>query len=395
MSRRPWDVVVLGGGPAGAATAALCAAAGAKTLVLERDAFPRDKVCGEFLSGEGVDVLRRLGALDALAGLALPAMDGCLLSDDRGREVASSLPDLPGSGRRALGISRERMDLALLDLARRRGAVVRERCEAAAPVLHDGRVTGVRLRAHDEIVRARIVVAADGRRSIVQRALAPAIGDPLLTTEASWYGFKVHLRGDATRLCGRVELHLFDGGYAGLGAIEGGRINLCFLATVATLRACRGEPARIVAERILANPAARSRLEGSVEAGSWKTIGPLRFGARRAALSGALLVGDAAGTIDPFAGEGMSHALLGAELAAPFALTAARDGALSPRAARRWQSAWTAAFARTTRRARAVGWLFERPRIGRLALAAVAAGPDALLSRLVAATRTGAAPSLT
>jgi flavin-dependent dehydrogenase len=392
---RAWDVVVLGGGPAGAATAALCAAAGARTLLLERDAFPREKVCGEFLSAEGVEVLGRLGALDALAGAAPPAMDGCLLSDDRGREVVSPLPDLPGPGRRALGISRGRMDLALLDLARRRGAVVRERCEAAEPLVEDGRVAAVRLRAHGEVVRARVVVAADGRRSIVQRAFAPSIGDPARTTGASWYGFKVHLRGDASRLAGRVELHLFDGGYAGLGAIEGGRLNLCFLATVQALRACGGDPSRIVAERILANPSARARLDGCAEAGTWKSVGPLRFGARRAALAGALLVGDAAGTVDPFSGEGMSHALLGAELVAPFALAAARAGSLDRSSAQRWQATWTRAFARTTRRARAVGWLFERPAVARVALAGVAAGPQALLARLVAATRTGALPSLT
>ena len=192
-----------------------------------------------------------------------------------------------------------------------------------------------------------------------------------------------------------MELHLFEGGYAGLGAIEGGRLNLCFLATVGTLRACGGDPRRIVAERILANPAARARLDGTEEAGAWKTVGPLRFGARRAAISGALLVGDAAGTVDPFSGEGMSHALLGAELVASFALEAARAGSVSPRAARGWQSAWSRAFSRTTRRARAAGWLFERPRAGRVVLALLSAGPDALLARLVAATRTGALPSLT
>jgi flavin-dependent dehydrogenase len=392
---RAWDVVVLGGGPAGAATASLCAAAGATTLVLERDAFPRDKVCGEFLSAEGVASLRRLGVLDAIAAWAPPDMDGCLLSDDRGREVSSALPVLPGPGRRALGISRERMDLALLELARRRGAIVRERCEAAEPVVEAGRVAGVRLRAHGEVVRARVVVAADGRRSIVQRAFAPEAGDPARTTDASWYGFKVHLRGDASRLRGRVELHLFDGGYAGLGAVEGGRLNLCFLATVRTLRACGGTPARIVAERILSNPAARSRLEGAVESGDWKSVGPLRFGVRRPSLAGALLVGDAAGTIDPFSGEGMSHALLGAELVAPFALAAARAGALDPRDARRWEATWRRAFAPVTRRVRGFGRLFERPALGRLALGVLARAPLPWAERIVASTRTGAVPALT
>lgn len=387
---RVWDVLVLGGGPAGSVTAALSASAGASTLLLERDAFPRDKVCGEFLSPEGVDVLRRLGVLDDLARPAPPAIEGCLLSDAKGREVASPLPELPEVGRRALGISRERMDHALLELARRRGASVRERCEAAEPIVEDGRVAGVRLRDRGEIVRARVVVAADGRRSIVQRALAPESGDPLRTTASSWYGFKVHLRGDVTLLEGRVELHLFRGGYAGLGPIEGGRLNLCFLATVATLRECGGEPSRIVEERILQNPKARSRLDGAAEAGPWKTIGPLRFGARRPSLAGALLVGDAAGTIDPFSGEGMTHALLGAERVTPFALEAARSGGLSATAARLWVRTWRRAFVPATRRVRLFGLLFERPAVGGLALAALARAPLPWTERVVAATRTTA-----
>lgn len=375
MSGRP-DVLVLGGGPAGAATAALCASAGARTLLLERERFPRDKVCGEFLSPEGVGALRRLGILAALCGGRPPAMDEAILSDRDGRRSSSPLPEIPGAGRAGLGLSRSRMDAAILEEAARRGVEVRERCEAVEPILDRGRVSGARLRSGESLL-AGVVVAADGRRSIVQRALAPGAGDPRRTTPRSWYGFKAHFsRGRAASAA--IELHLFDGGYAGIGAVEDDRDNLCFLATVGTLRACAGSPERILVERILRNPAARARLSGSRRCSPWKSVGPLRFGARRPVLSGAFLVGDAAGTIDPFTGEGMSHALTGAEALVPFLLRGDAEG---------WEREWRRRFGAPTRRNRAIGLLFERPRLGGAALRAIGSG--ALLRRLVAASRTG------
>jgi flavin-dependent dehydrogenase len=298
-------------------------------------------------------------------------------------------------GREALGISRAAMDSALLDLASRRGAAVLERTEALEPLIEDGRVAGARLRGVGESgdgrpVRARLVVGADGRRSMLQRALAPGSGVPLRSGPRSWFGLKVHLEGDAARVGTRVELHLYDGGYAGLGAIEGGRLNLCLLARVDALRACGGSPDRLLSERLVKNPLLRARLDGARPSGPWTTVGPLRFGVRRPALAGALLLGDAAGTIDPFSGEGMSNALAGAELALPWVLAALAAGGLGDERAQGWERAFRASFSGVTRRVRALGRLFERPALGEPALAALAAlGPSRVLPRLVAGTRTG------
>src|SRR6185295_850917 len=105
---------VVGGGPAGAALAAMAASRGVPTLVIERDRFPRDKVCGEFVSAEGCAVLSRLGLLSTLAAQGAMPMDACLLADGKGRSVEAALPDLPRAGRTALGISRAVLDETLL-----------------------------------------------------------------------------------------------------------------------------------------------------------------------------------------------------------------------------------------------------------------------------------------
>jgi flavin-dependent dehydrogenase len=389
------DLVVIGGGPAGASIATLAATRGARTLLIERDRFPRDKVCGEFLSAEGCAVLSRLGLLDALTAKGAMPMDGCLLADAKGRSVTAPLPDLPRAGRTALGISRAVLDELLLNQAAARGVTVREQTVAIRPILDDGRVTGVTTRkagesGGDETLGATLVISADGRRSMLQRALHPAIGDPLTTSRRSWFGFKAHFPDRTPGLSRRIELYVFDGGYAGLGPVEGGRLNLALIARVDALNACGNSPKRLFDERMLQNPLLEERLGNDRPCSAWKTIGPLRFNARTPASHGAMFLGDAAGTIDPFSGEGMSNAFRGAELALPFVIDALASGGLSDAAARFWSSAWRDGFAPVTRRARVVGRIFQHPRPASLAMGLLRLRHGARwLPGLVAATRTG------
>ncbi len=390
------DLLVLGGGPAGAAMAALAARRGVRTLIVERDRFPRDKVCGEFVSPEGCAVLARLGVLESVLSKGAMPIDSCLLADGRGRSVEAPLPDLASAGRRALGISRSALDEALLRRAAVEGAEVRESTTAVRPLLEGDRVVGVVARPSDasgpeEEIRAGLVVAADGRRSMLQRALLPGIGDPTSTSPSSWFGFKAHFPDRTRGFSRRIELFVFDGGYAGLGPVEGDRLDLALIARVEALRASGSSPQRLFEERMLRNPLLAQRLGGGPPCSPWKTIGPLRFNVRHPAASGAIFVGDAAGTIDPFSGEGISNALSAAELAVPFVMEALASGGLTGAQASAWKAAWRRAFAPVTRRARVLGSLFRHPKPAFLAMSLLRLPHGArLLPPLVAATRTGA-----
>jgi flavin-dependent dehydrogenase len=387
---------VAGGGPAGSTLAALAADAGARVVLVERERFPRDKLCGEFVSVEGRGVLERLGVMETLLEAGATSMSSIRLSSLRGRVVSAPLPDVPGIGRDALGISRRVLDAVLLERARRAGVEVRERFEAVAPVMDGEFVRGLRVRrvgaSHgSEMLRATVTVAADGRRSMLVRALHPELGDPARSEPGSWFGLKTHLAVDAGRLENRIELHLFDGGYVGLGCIEGGRVNLCLMVTVRALRANGGSPDRLLRDHVTRNPAVAAVLAGGDRATDWKSIGPLRFGPRHPTAGGALFVGDAAGTIDPYSGEGIAHALRSAEAAAEYVLRAVHDGGLSPALAAAYRSAWFRAFGPSTRRVRVLGRLLESWWMGELTGAVLTTFGGRLLPSLIAATRTGTA----
>jgi flavin-dependent dehydrogenase len=392
---RDCDLLVVGGGPAGATLAALAAAQGRSVVVVERARFPRDKVCGEFLSAEGCRVLERLGALPSLLASGAVPIDACRVTHPRGPALDLPLPALRRNGRAGLGVSRALLDATLLGLAAERGAAVLQPWEATRPLVEGDRVRGLGLRevggagATCEL-RGRLVVGADGRRSMLGRWLTPGRGDPRRSRPGSWFGLARHFDPGGGPLDPRIELHLFEGGYAGLGPVENGRLRLGLVTTLAALRSCDASPDRLLARRLAGNPFLEQRLHGAIPAGRWRSIGPLRYGARRPTAAGVLFVGDAAGTVDPFCGEGMANALCGAELALPFALEALeRDGEAGSRElALRYARAWRRAFGPVAWRVRLLGRLLERHGAARPVLWLLAGAARGLAPRLVASTRT-------
>ena len=333
MSDLRADVVVIGGGLAGASFAALLAEAGRDVLVIEREAAPHDKVCGEFISREAVLYLSALG-IDLAALGAVPIGNLGLSAGS-----ASVLTRLPFQ---AMSLSRRVLDEAVLSRAASAGArTLRGHKVMEAASSGDG--MRLRLEGGAE-VQAATAVLATGKHDLRGHARPPGRQNDLI-------GFKMVVSlapPQAASLRGRVELMLFAGGYAGLQPVEGGRANLCLLVRRDRFAALGRHWPALLAAIGTETPALAARLAGATP--EWTkplTIAGLPYGlvVRQPERDRIWRLGDQAAVIPSFSGDGMSIALHSARLAASAYLSGQPAGAYQTRlaadiGAQVWRATW-------------------------------------------------------
>ena len=318
------DVIVVGGGPAGASAAFHLARLGWSVRVVDRARFPRPKACAEYLSPEASRLLAAMGVLEAVERGGAAQLAGMIVRAPNGRTIHGQFAarhGFRGFRDRGLALPRERLDALLLGAARDAGAVVDEALAVTDVVRDaDGRVVGVRCRddagrVHER--RARLVVGADGLRSVVARRLGVA-------RRSRWpsrLALVAHHAGVAgVGTCG--EMHVARGGYLGIADVGHGETNVALVVPTSRGREIGGDPAAFVDRWIAAHPHLAGRFAGARRTDEVRATGPFASRARRAWAPGAALVGDAADFFDPFTGEGIYAALRGGELLAPFAAEA-------------------------------------------------------------------------
>ncbi len=320
-------VVVIGGGPAGATVAARLARGGLEVTVLERDTFPRDKLCGEFLSGDVVAWLEAIGVMPALEAHAPPSIRRARFTSADGREARIALPTP------ALGLSRRALDATLFAHAVECGAEGVQGCEVEAV---ERRGYGWEVRAGARTFEADLVIGAQGRRSRLDRELAR----DFIAARHPFVGLKRHHRG-ADDLAEGVEIHTFDGGYCGASHVEGGAVNVCMLLEERVVRALGGADwDRVAAHLRSANPALAERLATLEPAGDPLAVAQVPFVDKTRHEDGVLFVGDAAAMIAPLAGDGQAMAIESAVRLAELVL----DGGPRPGLGPAWDRLWRRRF---------------------------------------------------
>jgi flavin-dependent dehydrogenase len=300
---------VIGGSLAGSAAACALARTGARVIVLEKARFPRDKVCGCFLSHEALPVLHRMGLGEELGRNEAETITRFRLVRRDGIAVESLLP------KPAMSISRGRLDSLAAGAAERAGA--RMRFSTTVLSLEGDLQEGFRIKGLDWELEARAVVGAWGRYS----PLDGRLGRTFIRRKSSLFGFGKMFTGNGERLVGRAVLHFFEGGYLGLSRVEEGRVNLAGLVTAAVAKRAHSSLDEFLSEAARKSRALAADLEGlSPLTGPVLLSEPVHLGAHGALAGDVLCVGDAAGVIDPYTGTGMSLALLfGEAVAAPLA----------------------------------------------------------------------------
>lgn len=350
--RAALDVLVVGAGPAGSATAALLARAGYTVAAVDRAAFPRDKACSEYMGPEAVRLLSRLGVVEELEDSGAVALEGTAVTGAHGSRLqgAFALAGHHPFRPTGLSISRRILDAALVRAAVDAGAALAERTTVDELLYDRGAVAGAVVRDSEgtrRTIRARLTIGADGLRSVVARRLGRhSYGLPRRM------GFVAHLDG-VTDMGSSAELFVGGRGYVGLNPIGGGRTNVALVVPAARAVAARGRAESFFLETLREFPQVLSRVERASLARGVMVTGPFAAASGRVIADGAALVGDAADFFDPFTGEGIFSALRGAGLLAEAAAAALGVGGAV-------QAASLAPYRRARRRAFAGKWAVER-----------------------------------
>jgi len=317
-----YDVLIVGGGPAGASAAIHLAQGGARVLLCEQKKFPRAKLCGEFISPECLDHFARLGVAERMSEAGGARLRETVFYARGGSKVSVPSAWFGTGGANALGLSRAEMDARLLRRAREAGAEVLEETQAVNLSLESGCVRGVQLKnagGESGFVSALVTIDATGRTRTLARRVEKSLPEDQHAqkkTHARLVAFKAHLEG-ARGEPGHCEIYCYRGGYGGLNFVENGLSNLCFIASARDVRACGGDAEKVMREVVAGNSRAAWTLADACAATPWLAVSLEGFGRRKLVpASGLLTVGDAASFIDPFTGSGMLMALESGELAA-------------------------------------------------------------------------------
>ena len=311
-----YDVIVVGGGPAGSATAIRLADAGLEVLLVEKARFPRQKLCGEFISPECLEHFYELGVASNIKLAGGVDISETVFYSRSGKGLSVKSEWFGQAGSHALGLSRAEMDDVLLKRAREVGVAVQEETTAAGLIFDDERVIGVRLKDKDGVetpVTSTLVIEATGRTRSLARRLEKDAGQH---KRAGHVAFKAHLAG-ARIAPSACEIFAYRGGYGGCNSIESGLYDLCFIADSKDVRKCSSDPERVMREVMFTNKRAAAVLEDVSIKSEWLAVPIERYGrGDLVPVQGLMTVGDAAAFIDPFTGSGILLALESARIAA-------------------------------------------------------------------------------
>jgi menaquinone-9 beta-reductase len=292
------DIVIIGGGLAGLVSAIHLSGAGLRVTLIEKNEYPKHKVCGEYISNEVLPYLQHLGADPFSKGAK--KINRFLLSTTRGKTIETKLP-LGG-----FGISRYTLDHFLLQKALQNGCAVLQ--QTVTDVTFNSDLFHISTKEGTNL-QAKTVIGAFGKRSNMDVTLNRSF----ISNRSPFVAVKTHMRGSFPD--DMVALHNFDGGYCGLSQVENGNINVCFISNYKSFQQYRNIET-FKQQVMFRNSSLRSALEGAEPVFAEPlSISQVSFSNKSTIENHMLMCGDAAGMIHPLCGNGMAMAIHSAKIA--------------------------------------------------------------------------------
>ncbi|WP_071883035.1 NAD(P)/FAD-dependent oxidoreductase [Hymenobacter swuensis] len=356
-----YDCAIIGGGVSGLTLAVQLAQAGRRVVLFEKETYPFHRVCGEYISLENYDFLCRIGV--PLREMNLPRMTRFTVSSPTGVALHHPL-DIGG-----IGITRYELDLLLARLAAAHGASIQEGTKVTDVVFADDVFTLTT--AAGATVRARTACGAWGKHANLDGKLRR----PFLASSQQGRQFvavKYHLQLAGGFPQDLVEMHNFRDGYCGLSPVPGGLTNCSYISDVRNLRAHGNSVAEMERQVLMQNPLLRPYLEQAQRAGQAPiVISQITFRERSTVDAHVLMLGDAAGTIAPLAGNGMSMGMNASFLLHSLLLEFLEGRLSRAELEQQYTQAWRNLLSLRIRAGRLIHQFFGRPALTTLAIQAL------------------------
>ncbi|HEX6575729.1 MAG TPA: NAD(P)/FAD-dependent oxidoreductase, partial [Gemmatimonadaceae bacterium] len=306
------------GGPAGSSAGYFLAKAGMEVTLIDRAHFPRDKTCSEYLSPQASRILAAMNVLDAVESTGAAQLAGMRVHAPNGATIKGNFKGdhgFRGFRDRGLAVRRTVLDAMLLERAKQAGVTVREGVRAT-DIIRDasGPVRGIKGidEAGQQIsIQSDLVIGADGLRSVISRRLG-------LIKPARWpkrIALVAHYAGVAHDGA-YGDMYVDRGGYCGIAYLGNKVTNVAVVIPVSRAAEVAVDRTEFLESWIAERPRLAERFTNATRIDPVRATGPFATSAKRAAVEGAALVGDAADFFDPFTGEGIYTALRGGELLA-------------------------------------------------------------------------------
>ena len=303
MNRQALDIIVIGGGLAGLCNAIHLSKLGKKVLLIEKNEYPKHKVCGEYISNEVLPYLDFLEVNPFDFGAV--RINKFQLSTTKSNIISAKLP-LGG-----FGISRYTLDLVLSEKAKENGVMILQDTVLDVTFLKDFFQVETK---QNSIFTSKIAIGAFGKRSL----LDVKMGRNFIQKKSPYLGVKIHVKGNFKE--DLVALHNFKGGYCGVSKVENNAINLCYITNYATFKQYKN--IEDFQEQVVFKNNYLKEIFHSSEALFEKplSISQISFETKKPVENHILMCGDSAGMIHPLCGNGMSMAIQSAQLASKLIL---------------------------------------------------------------------------